>query len=313
MFVRGLGPAARADGDAVNRIRRALTKRALEWTRERRALPPEAYGLLVDYHVHTSLCGHAVGDPEDYLRRAIELGLSEIGFADHMPIPGRRDPRISMAVDDLPRYAAMVHELRDSVSGIRVRLGIEMDYLPGAMDGILAAAAPFAFDYVYGSVHYIDEFGFSDSRNAAGYRGRDRDLLYTRYFELFREAVESGVFDVMAHPDIIKKHGLNTTLPLDGFYSDAADALARAGVAIEINTSGLRRPAVEAYPSLPFLRACAARGVPVTLGSDAHSPHHVGLDFDRALGLLERAGITEIATFEGRRRTMRSITTWRRR
>jgi histidinol-phosphatase (PHP family) len=188
-----------------------------------------------------------------------------------------------------------------------------MDYLPGAMDGILAAAEPFAFDYVYGSVHYIDEFGFSDSRNAAGYSARDRDVLYQRYFELFREAVESGAFDVMAHPDIIKKHGLTTTLPLGALYADAADALARSGVAIEVNTSGLRRPAAEPYPSLAFLRACAARGVPVTLGSDAHAPAHVGLDFDKALGLLERAGITEIATFEGRRRTMRSIGTWGRR
>ena len=313
MLVRGLGPAARADGDAVNRIRRALTKRVLEWTRERRALPRETYGLLVDYHIHTRLCGHAVGEPEDYLRRAIELGLPEIGFADHMPIPGRPDPGIYMALDDLPRYADAVQELRASVSGIRVRLGIEMDYLPGAMDDILTAAEPFAFDYIYGSVHYIDEFGFSDSRNAGGYSGRDRDALYRRYFELFREAVGSGAFDVMAHPDIIKKHGLTTTLPLGTLYSEAADALARAGVAIEINTSGLRRPAAEVYPSLAFLRAFAARDVPVTLGSDAHAPAHVGFDFDKALGLLELAGITEIATFEGRRRTMRSIRTWRRR
>lgn len=297
----------------MNRIRRAVKTRVLEWTRERRALSRDAYGLLVDYHVHTRLCGHAVGEPEDYLRRAIEIGLSEIGFADHMPIPGRPDPSIYMALDDLPRYVEAVQELRDSVSGIRVRLGIEMDYLPEAMDRILTAAEPFAFDYVYGSVHFIDEFGFSDSRNADGYRAKDRDLLYERYFELFREAVESGAFDVMAHPDIIKKHGLTTTLPLQPLYSDAADALARAGVAIEINTSGLRRPAAEAYPSLAFLRACAARGVPVTLGSDAHAPAHVGLDFDKALGLLERAGIGEIATFEGRRRTMRSIESWRRR
>jgi histidinol-phosphatase (PHP family) len=261
----------------------------------------------VDYHVHTKLCGHAVGEPEDYVREAIAKGLSEIGFADHMPLPDRRDPHISMALDELPQYVEMVKDLQESVSGIRVRLGIEMDYLPGQMDVIWEAASRHEFDYVYGSVHYIDEWGFNDSRNVAGYKGKDPDRLYARYFELFCEAAEGGGFDIMAHPDIIKKHGLATTLPIERLYAEAAEALSRAGVAIEINTSGLRKTAAEIYPALPFLRACGDRGVAVTLGSDAHAPREVGMDFDLALALLERAGVCEIATFEGRARTMTNI------
>jgi histidinol-phosphatase (PHP family) len=111
----------------------------------------------------------------------------------------------------------------------------------------------------------------------------------------------------MAHPDVIKKHGITTTLPIERLYTEAAEALSRAGVAIEINTSGLRKTAAEIYPALPFLRACAERGVAVTLGSDAHAPREVGMDFDLALGLLERAGISEIAIFEGRARTMTRV------
>jgi len=291
----------------VKRMRRAVRKRVLRWTRARRSLEPEAYARLVDYHVHTRLCGHAVGEPEDYVREAIARGLGEIGFSDHMPLLHNRDPRLSMAPEELPRYVEMVRDLEASVTGIRVRLGIEMDYDPGRMDETWDLASRHDFDYVYGSVHYLEGWGFSDSRNIETYRDKSPDDLYRRYFEVFCEAAEKGRFDVMAHPDIIKKHGITTRLPLGRMYADAADALASAGVAIEINTSGLRRPTVEIYPALPFLMACAGRGVPVTLGSDAHAPREVGMDFDLALRLLGRAGIREIAVFEGRRRSQKSV------
>jgi histidinol-phosphatase (PHP family) len=291
----------------VKRIRRGVRKRLLRWTRRARELDRESYGRLVDYHLHTRLCGHAVGEPEDYVRVAIEKGLSEIGFSDHMPLLRTRDPRLTMAPDDLPRYIELVRDLQDSVDDIGIRLGIEMDYIPGQMEDIWKAASPYDFDYVYGAVHYLDGWGFSDSRHLSTYEGRDPDATYTRYFELFREAIREGGFDIMAHPDLVKKHGLETSLPLDGLYRDAAVEAAKADVAIEINTSGLRKRALDLYPSLGFLKACAEHGVPVTLGSDAHAPAQVGMDFDLALRFLRAAGITEIATFESRRRRMRPL------
>lgn len=281
----------------------------LSWTRRARELGPGEYARLVDYHVHTKLCGHAAGEPEDYVREAIRKGLSEIGFADHMPLLHCRDERLSMAPDDLPRYVAMVRDVQESVTEIDVRLGIEMDYFPGRMDDIWRLASRFEFDYVYGAVHYIDGWGFSDSRHLSSYEGRDPDETYERYFDLFCEAVREGRFDVMAHPDIVKKHGITTRRPLNDLYRRAADALAASDVAIEINTSGLRKTALDLYPALPFLTLCAERRVAVTLGSDAHVPGQVGMDFDLALRLLGRAGITEIATFESRARTMRPVLT----
>jgi histidinol-phosphatase (PHP family) len=291
----------------VKRLRRGAKTRFLRWTRRARELDRGSYGRLVDYHVHTRLCGHAVGEPEDYVRVAISKGLSEIGFADHMPLLRLRDERLTMAPEDLPEYVDLVRDLQDSVDEVKVRLGIEMDYLPGQMDEIWDAASRYEFDYVYGAVHYIDGWGFSDSRRLSSYEGRDPDETYARYFELFREAVREGGFDVMAHPDLVKKHGLESSLALDDLYRDAADEAARADVAIEVNTSGLRKRAVDLYPSLPFLRACAERGVAVTLGSDAHAPGQVGMDFDLALDLLRKAGITEIATFESRERRLRPL------
>ena len=291
----------------MRRIRRGLKRRVLDWTRRARELSRPEYGRLVDYHIHTRLCGHAYGEPEDYVRVAIAKGLREIGFADHMPLLRMRDERLTMAPDDLPVYVDLVRDVQDSVDEIKIRLGIEMDYIPGQMAEIWEAASRYEFDYVYGAVHYIDGWGFSDSRHLSTYEGRDPDGTYARYFELFCEAVREGGFDIMAHPDLVKKHGIETSLAIDDLYREAADELALAHVAIEINTSGLRKRAVDLYPSLPFLRACAERRVPVTLGSDAHAPDHVGMDFDLARGLLERAGISEIATFESRKLCLRPL------
>jgi histidinol-phosphatase (PHP family) len=281
-----------------------IRRRMVRWTRPGRELGREAYSGLVDYHIHTRLCGHARGEPEQYVREAIRKGFREIGFADHMPMLRIRDEHLTMRPDELPLYVGMIRDLQESVEELTIRLGIEMDYLAGQMDEIWEAAGPYEFDYVYGAVHYIDGWDFGDSRNLSRYRGSDPDSMYQKYFELFCEAVEKGGFDVMAHPDLVKKHGARTNLPIERMYEAAAEALAQADVAIEVNSSGLRKHVGELYPTLDFLSACASRGVAVTLGSDAHSPEQVGMDFDLSLKHLRRAGVTEIASFRGRKRTM---------
>jgi len=291
----------------VARVKRAVRRRLLRWTRTSRQLPESEYGRLVDYHIHTRLCGHARGEPEAYVHEALRKGIGEIGFSDHMPFLRMRDERLTMAPGELTLYVEMIREVQNSVDELTVRLGIEMDYFPGEMDEIWEAVEPYELDYVYGAVHYIDGWGFGDSRRLSTYEGKDPDEVYARYFDVFCEAVERGGFDIMAHPDLVKKHGIETSLPVARLYERAADALATSDVAIEINTSGLRKTALDLYPSFPFLRACVDRGVKVTLGSDAHSPEQVGMDFDLALAFLRRAGVSEIATFSGRRRTMRRI------
>ena len=304
MTAKGPAPGA---GHRVTSVRRALRRRRLRWTRRARELTSLQFSKLVDYHIHTELCGHAVGEPADYVREAVRRGLPEIGFADHMPLLRIRDQHLTMEPDQLPHYVSLVNELRESDCGITVRLGIEMDYFPDQMDEIWAAAAGIEFDYVYGAVHYIDGWGFGDSRRLSSYQGRDPDETYELYFDLFCKAAREGGFDIMAHPDLVKKHGIVSSVPMDDMYETAARTLRDAGVAIEINTSGLRMRAVEPYPSLSFLKVCARHGVAVTLGSDAHAPRQVGMGFDIALRMLEKAGITEIATFERRERRMRAI------
>ena len=291
----------------MRRIGRRMRQRGLSWTRPLRRLSARRYARLVDYHIHTHLCGHAVGEPTDYVRSALALGLPEIGFSDHMPLLRRRDERLTMAPEELPIYVDLVRDVQSSVDGLRIRLGIEMDYLPGQMDEIHAKAEAYDFDYVIGSVHSLEGWDLSDSRFLNSWRGKDPDEVFPRYFEAFIEAVEEGGFDFMAHPDLVKKHGILPRRPMTRWYEQAAETLAANDVAIEINTSGIRKRIVEPYPTLAFLTACAGAGVAVTLGSDAHAPGQGGMDFDVALRLLSRAGIRSIATFEGRRRGSRVL------
>nr|MBC8451002.1 PHP domain-containing protein [bacterium] len=142
------------------RLRRAARRRALDWTRSKRELDRDSYSRLVDYHIHTRLCGHAVGEPEDYVREAIRKGLAELYFSDHMPLLHIRDDGLTMAPEELPIYSELIRDVQQSVESIAIRFGIEMDYTPGRMNEVWEAASSYEFDYVYGSVHYLDGWGF---------------------------------------------------------------------------------------------------------------------------------------------------------
>ncbi|WP_287155304.1 histidinol-phosphatase HisJ family protein [Candidatus Solincola tengchongensis] len=258
---------------------------------------------LVDYHLHTPRCGHAVGDLEEYVARALQIGLSEVGFSDHFPLLHLRDPSLSMALEELPEYVGEVSRLAESVSGVRVRLGIEVDYLPGYEERTAEILAAHTFDYVMGAVHFLDGWGFDDPRYVDGYRGRDLYELWARYFQVLGDAAGSGLFDVLAHPDLIKKFGFRPREDVTHLYASFLDRVAAAGLAVEVSTAGLSKPVGEIYPGEDFLRLCRERDIPVTLGSDAHSPREVGRDYRAAVALLRRVGYREIALFERRRRT----------
>ncbi len=255
---------------------------------------------FIDHHLHTSRCGHAEGRPEDYARAAEEKGLAGIGFSDHFPLLHMRDATLTMGIEELPSYVREVRELGDAFPGLCVRLGIEVDYLPETVDRLAEHLGAHPFDYVMGSVHFIDGWGFDDPRNLPGYEGRDLFYLWERYFELLGDAAESGLFDLLAHPDLIKKFGFRPRSDVTPLYERCLDRVAAAGVAVEVSTAGLRKPVGEIYPGEDFLRMCLERGIRVALGSDAHSPDEVGYRFHEALELLRRVGYQETVAFESR-------------
>ena len=262
--------------------------------------------MLTDYHWHTARCGHAAGEMTEYLARSEALDLRQVGFADHLPqyfLPlAERDPGLAMSDQELPRYVAAVRELQETHPYLR--LGIEADYVPGRERELADLLAGYPFDYVIGSVHHMDDWEFDHPAEKAAYRQHDLLDLYRQYFDLVARSAESRLFDVIAHPDLIKKFGFRPAADLTDIYRETARAMARAGVCVEVNTAGLAYPAAEIYPAPGFLGQCRAYGVPVSMGSDAHAPEQVGRSFDKAVRLLRTAGYAHLAVFKGRQKSL---------
>ncbi len=261
--------------------------------------------MLVDYHVHTALCGHAIGEMEDYVKVAAERGLAEMGFNDHAPTFHVQDPGLAMASNQLPWYVEQVRVLQSKYNRPRIKLAVEADFVPGYEGKLRDLLSQYDFDYVYGSVHVIGDWRFDDSRvYPIGYEERDADEAYAQYFSLIRQSARCGLFDILGHMDLIKKFNYWPKGNIDHLLEKTIEVIASSGVCVEVNTSGLRRPCAQIYPSEKILRLCHHYGVPITLGSDAHRPEEVGLDFNKAVGLLRRVGYTQVATFTRRERVM---------
>ncbi len=165
------------------------------------------------------------------------------------------------------------------------------------------------FDYVVGSVHFIGEGDAAvDHDGFDVWEGdRDADEIWRRYFEALAECARSGLFDILAHPDLVKVWGRARPLPerdLRAFYEPAVEAIAESGIAIEVSTAGLRKPVGELYPSRQFAEMCVEAGGAFALSSDAHLPEQVGFEYDRAVRFLEELGIDEICVFEQRQRSL---------
>jgi histidinol-phosphatase (PHP family) len=266
---------------------------------------------LIDYHVHTARCGHARGEMAAYVQRAIQAGLPEMGFSDHIFLywmaSEERDPELAMSEPEFDTYVEDVLRLRREFPDIEIRLAVEADYIvdhEATLKGILDR---YPWDYVLGSVHFIGEWGMDDSRYIEGYDAWDIDELYEHYFALILRAADSGHFDTIAHLDLVKKFGHRARKDLADLYGRVAQGLAAAGVAIEVNTGGLRKPVAELYPHLDLLTACRRAGVPATLGSDAHAPEEVAADFPLAIEHLKAAGYERIIAYRDRRRDWKSI------
>ncbi len=256
---------------------------------------------MIDYHLHTPLCKHASGEPEEYAREAMARGFVEIGFACHSPMPPWYDPANRMAREQLEGYVEMVRRCRESFPRLPIRLGIETDFHPGTEDYARHVVESFEFDYVIGSVHYLGSWGFDNPENAGRFGERDLYDTYSEYYGMIAGLARSGLCDVVAHPDLIKKFGHRPSRDYADLELRALDAVAEAGLALELNTSGLRRPAREIYPSMRILKAARERGIGITFGSDAHEPGQVGYKFDMAFAAAREAGYTHCMRYERRR------------
>ncbi|MGA1236961.1 MAG: histidinol-phosphatase HisJ family protein [Limisphaerales bacterium] len=257
--------------------------------------------LLADYHMHTPLCRHARGEPWEYVKRAVEIGLGEMGFSDHSPMPEDDFDEWRMYLRQLDEYVAGVEEARRRYPGMVIRLALEVDYIPGHEGWIRELASRHSWDYFIGSVHYLEAgWDIDNPGKLAQWRGRDTGEVWRRYIELLEMAAGSGLFEILGHVDLPKKFGHFPTEEVLPHYERVFGLAARSGVAVELNTAGLRKDCREIYPSRAILEAAFRQGVKITFGSDAHAPEEVGADFGLALELARGVGYRKSCRFAGR-------------
>jgi histidinol-phosphatase (PHP family) len=256
--------------------------------------------MSVDYHLHTPFCRHAVGRPLEYVEAAKKAGLTEIGFADHNPMPEPFDDW-RMTADQLPSYLDFVAEAH--ASGFPVKLGLECDFIPGYESWIEGLAKEIPWDYLIGSVHYIAPgWDVDNPKHLSRFIQCPVEAIWDLYWKQYVSCVETGLFDFVAHPDLPKKFGYRPSGDLRRYYEPAIEALVRHNVGYEINTAGLRKDAREVYPAYGFIELAARANVAVIINSDAHTPEEVGYQFDVARTLARNAGYSRTARFAQRKR-----------
>lgn len=253
-----------------------------------------------DYHIHT-FYSDGKATPEQYIEAAISASLQEIGFSEHLNLVVENQ-EWCMDILKVPDYVSHIKSLGKTEKRIKVRLGLEVDYFPGKENLIYEFINKIDLDFVIGSVHYLGDTTVDSSPEY--YDGKNIDDLYQSYFDRVNEAVASGLFDIIAHCDLIRIYNFKPVANPEPLYRKLARKMSRHDVAFEINTNGRNRPVGDFYPDRRFLGIFREENVPVCVNSDSHMPERLGQHFDEAYGLLREAGFKEMAVFSKRERSM---------
>ena len=253
-----------------------------------------------DYHIHSSY-SDGRSEPEDYISPAMAVGLSEIGFSEHLTLFKDLEDWNMNPINISP-YITHLEILRENVKSIKIKIGLEVDFFAGKEKEIKAYLKPLPLDYIIGSVHYLGEKTVDVGPEF--YEGKSIDRLFESYFESVITAVSSGIFDIIGHCDLIRIYGYKPSEDVEPLYRKLAKAMKKNDVAFEVNTNGRNRPLADFYPDRRFLHIFREENVPVCVNSDAHMPSRVGQYFDEAYELLRYIGFTEMAVFDKRVRKM---------
>lgn len=272
-------------------------------------MPADYTDYVTSYHVHSCVSD---GEAEivEYIIAAGQMGLDEIGLSDHYVLfPDRRKLDWNMHVDGLDDYVEAVQSAAgEADETLIVRLGIEADYIPETTDELRNLLSFQPFDYIIGSVHFVDGFAIdADTRDWAKLSQAEVDEINRVYWIRIAEMARTGIYDIAGHLELTKKFGFYPSIDMSEEIGRALDAIAEVGMAVELNTSGWYMPACEQYPSVPILKGCLARGIPLMVNADAHKPENLARGFEDAYILLREIGFREVASYAGRGRSMRSL------
>ncbi len=256
--------------------------------------------MIATYHNHSTY-SDGTGSVAEMIAKAAELGVDELGISDHLLFhPAGETPHWAMPLERFDDYVRELLSYRGMSSPV-VRLGLEVDWFPGQAETIRGALEGVPFDYLIGSVHEVDGFRVDLSADRWDRLTVDeRNERHRQYWRNVRSMAESGLFDIVAHLDLPKKFGHRQTVDLDDVINEALDAVAQAGLVVEVNTAGWHKPCLDGYPAIDLLKQCRQRDIAVTISSDAHEPDHILRDFPRAVQRLTKAGYEQVARFAER-------------
>ena len=256
--------------------------------------------MRIDLHNHTTRCNHAEGTVDEYIQRAIALGIDIYGFSEHAPMDF--DPKYRLPFDEISAYTDDILQAKEKYKDhIEILLGYEVDWLEGHMsDAVLHADV----DYLIGSVHFIDKWSFDNPEFIGGWKNKDIDEIWKAYFEATQAMAKSGKFDVVGHLDLIKVFKFMPKQDVRILAKNVLQAIKNSNMVIEVNTAGLRKPVGEMYPSRDLLEEAYSLNIPITFSSDAHAIEHIGAGYELATTLATDIGYTQAVTFKGRDRQL---------
>ena len=256
--------------------------------------------MSVDLHNHTILCNHATGSMEQYLNMAVEKKIKYFGFSDHAPM--NFDTNYRMGFEDMKKYENSVTALKQKYkNNLQVLLGYEVDYLEGYVDKRVLTAD---VDYLIGSVHFLNRWGFDNPKFISKYKNRDIDTIWKEYFEAITRVAKSGLFDIIGHIDLIKIFNFHPKKSIKKIAEQSIKEIKKANIVVELNSAGLSKPTKEIYPSENIMELLCEYNIPITFGSDAHKPDAVGSYKKELHVLAKKYGYDKCAIFVKKERMM---------
>ncbi|MBE3022514.1 MULTISPECIES: histidinol-phosphatase [Campylobacter] len=254
--------------------------------------------MKVDLHNHTTLCNHATGEIDEYIKQAIKLNCEIYGISDHAPMKYDEAYRMNFAQMNL--YESMVLKAKEDFKDkIKILLGYEVDFLDGFIDERVLARD---VDYFIGSVHFIGGWGFDNPEFIGEYSNKNIDDIWREYFACIEQLAKCGKFDIVGHFDLMKLFNFMPKTDIRILAKDAIKEIKKANLALEINSAGLRKPAAEQYPSVELLELVYEAQIPISFGSDAHDPLQVGADNGLCENLARKMGFNKCVSYEKRDR-----------
>jgi histidinol-phosphatase (PHP family) len=262
---------------------------------------------MIDYHNHTKLCKHAEGEVYQYVEKAISLGITEIAFTDHIPLPNNFDIGHRMTDKEMDVYIGWVKKAQERYPEIKILFGIEADYYEGFEEYTEKFLQQYEFDLVIMSIHFLKNW--PDGSWVFNYDFPDRSFedIYTEYLKTISKGIKTGLYDVVGHLDIIKTAGQSMFKLVPEELSKVIQDVHIQNMVVEINSSGYRKTINEPYPSFEMLGLLKDNNIPICVGSDSHAPHQVGLQFNEVYKTLNDSGIEYLTLFDKRKQTQKNI------